>query len=124
MNKVKELIIRKMLKWKIEKVEEGNLYLAFDSIVKMKDDYIEYYYLLDKVPSIINGIKKVNILIKENKVVIEYNVSIINEIKIQTILEEVKELVIENWDYISDNKEENIDEVVKVLSEKLLKRVN
>ncbi|MGL5822812.1 MAG: hypothetical protein ACRCYE_14490, partial [Sarcina sp.] len=63
-------------------------------------------------------------LIKENKVVIEYNPSIINDIKIQTILEEIKELVIENWDYISDNKEENIDEVVKVLSEKLLKRVN
>ncbi|MGL5820751.1 MAG: hypothetical protein ACRCYE_03840, partial [Sarcina sp.] len=60
MNKVKELIIRKMFKWKIEKSEEGILSLAFDSIVKMKEEYVEYYYLLDKVPSIINGIKRVN----------------------------------------------------------------
>lgn len=124
MNKIKEMLIRKGLNFKLINVEEDRVEVKFEKTIKMKEEYKEYLYLLDEVPEVIKGVKKVSLDINDQKAIIVYDNKILNTGDIESLLLDIKEFVIEQWDFVSDSKEEDTKKIIAILKNKLKDRIS
>ncbi|WP_297518269.1 hypothetical protein [uncultured Clostridium sp.] len=123
MNKFKEMLIRKGFKFKVKEIEEGQVEVIFETAVKLKDEYSEYFYLLDEVPGVIKGIEKVTIDIKVKKAKINFNNRILEINDIEKILDDIKEFIIEQWDFISGTNEDELEKAIIVLKNNFKDRI-
>ncbi|MGL4655802.1 MAG: hypothetical protein ACRCWM_07960 [Sarcina sp.] len=123
MNKLKEMLIRKGLNFKVANVAENKVEVRFETPLKMKAEYNEYLYLLDEVPAIIKGIENVVVDIRTQKGVIRYNNTILDMKDIENLLLDIKEFIIEEWDFISDSKDEDVKKIISVLKNKFKDRI-
>lgn len=124
MNKIKEMLIRKGLNFKLVNVAEDRVEVKFEKTIKMKEEYKEYLYLLDEVPEVIKGVKKVSLDINDQKAIIVYDNKILNTGDIESLLLDIKEFVIEQWDFVSDSKEEDTKKIIAILKNKLKDRIS
>ncbi|MGL4763276.1 MAG: hypothetical protein ACRCWG_17795 [Sarcina sp.] len=124
MNKLKEMIIRKGFNFKVIEVSIGKAEVSFETALKLKDEYSEYFYLLDEVPGIIKGIKKVEVELKIKKATISFNNNILDIKDIENLLLDIKEFIIEEWDFVSEAKEEETQKVIMILKNKFKERIS
>ncbi|MGL5069540.1 MAG: hypothetical protein ACRC6T_17305 [Sarcina sp.] len=124
MNKLKEMIIRKGFNFKVIEVSIGKAEVSFETALKLKDEYSEYFYLLDEVPGIIKGIKKVEVELKIKKATISFNNNILDIKDIENLLLDIKEFIIEEWDFVSEAKEEETQKVIMTLKNKFKERIS
>lgn len=118
MNKLKEIIFRKGFKITVLDESKDNCVIKFDIALKVKEENKKYTYLIEEIPSMIKGINKVDLNFEELIAKINYDESLISLEKILKILDVAKELIIEEWDYIKKNGEDNTEEVLVVLKKK------
>lgn len=119
MNKLKEMIFKKGFKITVLDNSNNNCVIKFDIPLKLKEENKKYTYLIEEIPDIIKGVNKVDLNFEKLIAKIYYDENLINLDKILKILDIVKELIIEEWDYIKENGEDNIDSVLAILKEKL-----
>ena len=124
MNKIKEMLIRKGLNFKLVNVAEDKVEVKFEKTIKMKEEYNEYLYLLDEIPEVIRGVKKVSLDVNNQKAIIVYDNRILNIGDIENLLLDIKEFVIEEWDFVSDSKEEDIKKIIVILKNKFKDRIS
>lgn len=123
MNKIKEMIIRKKLKYEIENKEKGLDIIKFDKGIKIKEDQTKYFYLLNDISSIVKGIKNADVKIDKNEIHITYDENYISKEKIKMIIDELKEFIIENMDELEKIEEDDIENIVKVMKIKFKERI-
>lgn len=124
MNKLKEMLIRKGLNFKVVNMAENKVEVRFETAIKMKDEYNEYLYLLDEVPQVIKGIDAVGLDINSQRAVIQYNNRVLDIKDIEALLLDIKEFIIEEWDFVSDSKEEDTKKIIEVLKNKFKDRIS
>ncbi|MGL4991328.1 MAG: hypothetical protein ACRC57_09280 [Sarcina sp.] len=112
MNKIKELIIRKKLKYTIENIDKGTLIVNLDKSLKFDEDYKKYLYLLDDINEVIEYVIDVEFLFKSNQIKLKYNYNIADIDKIILVLDELREFVIENFEILSEiGNDENLKDI-------------
>lgn len=112
MNKIKELIIRKKLKYTIENIDKGILIVNLDKNLKFDEDYKKYLYLLDDISNFIEYVISVEFLFRTNQIKIKYNYNVADINKIELVLDELKEFVIENFEKLSEmGNDENLKDI-------------
>ncbi|MGL4451933.1 MAG: hypothetical protein ACRCTZ_12150 [Sarcina sp.] len=123
MNKFKEMIIRKGLNFKVINLAQDKVEVKFETAIKMKDEYNEYLYILDEVPQIIRGVRSVSLDINSQRAIIEYDIKVLDIKKIEEVLDDIKEFIIEEWDFVSDSKDEDTKKIIELLKNKFKHRV-
>lgn len=124
MNKIKQAIFRKSFKIVVLKDLSDECVIKFDIPFKLKEEHREYYYLIDEIPDMINGINKIDLNEEDLIVNISYDNKKINLEYILKILDEAKEFIIEEWDYIKENNEDNLDQLINELKIKFRDRIS
>lgn len=124
MNKLKEMIFKKGFKITVLDNSNNNCVIKFDIPLKLKEENKKYTYLIEEIPDIIKGVNKVDLNFEKLIAKIYYDENLINLDKILKILDIAKELIIEKWDYIKENGEDNIDIILAVLKEKLKVKIS
>lgn len=118
MNKIKEMIIRKSFKFKVTNIDKGIDIVKFDFAMKIKEEYSEYFYLLYDVEKIIDGINKIEFDIDAKEAKVYYDDKKIDSEKIIKMIDTLKKFIIENLDFISGVKENEIEESVEYMKNK------
>ena len=124
MNKFKVMIIRKGLDFKVSSKGDGKALVKIETAIKLKNEYCDYLYILDDIKDVINGVFKVKVDIKKREAIIDFDVSLLNIEKIEKILLDVKEFTIENWDFINEFEQDEIEEGIKILKMRFRDRYN
>ena len=124
MNKFKAIIIRSGLNFKVSNKEDGKALVKIETAIKLKDEYCDYLYILDDIKNVINGVLKVKVNIKKREAIIDFDVSLLNVDKIERILLDVKEFIIENWDFINEFEQDEMEEGIKILKMRFRDRYN
>ncbi|WP_297437218.1 hypothetical protein [uncultured Clostridium sp.] len=124
MNKFKAMIIRNGLDFKVSDKGIGKALVKIETAIKLKDEYCSYFYILDDIKEVINGVLKVKVDIKKKEAIIDFDVSLLNIDKIEKILLDVKEFIIENWDFINEFEQDEMEEGIKILKMRFRDRYN
>lgn len=124
MNTIKNIIAKKTIKFKVLESVENKLVVKVESVFKGKEEFSSYNYLLDRIPKIVPGINSVSLDYNNLTGIINYDNKKINEDKILKILEVSKTVIINNFDYIEENYQLNLDKVIDSMENKLKKEIN
>lgn len=124
MNTIKNIIAKKTIKFKVLESVENKLVIKIESVFKGKEEISSYNYLLDRIPNIVPGINSVSLDYDNLIGTITYDNKKINEEKILKILEISKKAIIDDFDYIKENYESNLDEVIDSMEKKLKQKIN
>ncbi|WP_055070850.1 hypothetical protein [Clostridium massiliamazoniense] len=124
MNTIKNIIAKKTIKFKVLESVENKLVIKIESVFKGKEEISSYNYLLDRIPNIVPGINSVSLDYNNLIGTITYDNKKINEEKILKILEISKKAIIDDFDYIEENYESNLDEVIDLMEKKLKQKIN
>lgn len=123
MNAIKSIIAKKTIKFKVIESTVGKCIIKVDTMTKAKTEISTYDYLLNRVPKIINGIEKVSLDYDKLTADISYDNKKISEERILEILEVAKELIIDNFDYIEENYENDLEKVIDSIEKKLKEKL-
>ncbi len=115
----KKIFISQMLKIKIEKRMKGEIVFRINSLKKADDEYGKYEKFLHQALNKLKGIKKVNVDTKEGLVDVIYDEKVLSEELLLRWVDILKEVGIENYDFIESTWEENEELVVKTLEKRL-----
>ncbi|WP_297635317.1 HMA2 domain-containing protein [uncultured Clostridium sp.] len=119
----KKMFITQMLKIKIEKRFKGRIIFKINSLKKMEDEYVAYEKFLYQALRKLEGIESIDIDTKEGSVDIKYNEKVLKEELLLKWVEILKEVGINNYDFIEEMWEKNeklvVDKIDKELDEKM-----
>lgn len=119
----KKMFITQMLKIKIEKRFKGRIIFKINSLKKMEDEYVAYEKFLHQALRKLEGIENIDIDTKEGSVDIKYNEKVLKEELLLKWVEILKEVGINNYDFIEEMWEKNeklvVDKIDKELDEKM-----
>lgn len=117
----KKFIISKLAKIKIVESKRGLLTVKLDILEKIPEEYIFYQTYLKDALKIIEGVEDVSVDLNLSKITIIYNENLLNRDRLLSWIEKVKEIGLKNYDFIEQNGQNNLEEVVDKLTLELNK---
>ena len=124
MNKFKAMIIRNGFTFKVNSKGQGKILVKIETAIKLKDEYCDYLYILDDIKTVIKGVLNVDVDIKKKEAIIDFDDKLLDINKIEKILLDVKEFIIENWDFINELEDNSMEEGIKLLKTRFRDRYN
>lgn len=117
----KKFIISKLAKIKIVESKRGVLTVKLDILEKIPEEYMFYQTYLKDALKILEGVEDVIVNLNLSQITIIYNENLLNRDRLLSWIEKVKEIGLKNYDFIEQNGENNLDEVVDKLTLELNK---
>lgn len=119
----KKMFISQMLKIKIEKRMKGEIVFRINSLKKADDEYSKYEKFLQQALNKLKGIRKIIVDTQEGLVDVVYDEKVLSEELLLKWVDILKEVGIENYDFIEKTWEENEELVIKTLDKQLDKEM-
>lgn len=117
----KKLIISKLSKIKIVESKRGMLTVKLDILEKIPEEYVFYKRYLKDALNILEGVEDASINLNLSQITIIYNENLLSRDRLLSWIEKIKEIGLKNYDFIEQNGQNNLDEVVDKLTLELNK---
>lgn len=117
----KKLIISKLSKIKIVESKRGVLTVKLDILEKIPEEYMFYQTYLKDALNILEGVEDVSVNLNLSQITIIYNENLLSRDRLLSWIEKIKEIGLKNYDFIEQNGQNNLDEVVDKLTLELNK---
>lgn len=117
----KKLIISKLSKIKIVESKRGALTVKLDILEKIPEEYMFYQTYLKDALNILEGVEDASVNLNLSQITIIYNENLLSRDRLLSWIEKIKEIGLKNYDFIEQNGQNNLDEVVDKLTLELNK---
>lgn len=121
---IKGLLIKKYLGMKVKANKCGHMTLKFSDKISVQDEFKNYDSLITRGAKLLEGVRDLSFNYIENTIDIVYSKELEDK-KVLRWAETIIETLINNIDYINDNWQNNIDDVINKIEKELnSKKIN
>lgn len=116
-------LIKRLIKIKVYECLKGQVVIEMKCLKMLSEEYRSYEVFLEKALSKLNGITSIDVEISKGFITINYDDNKQSEENVIKWAYKVKDIGIDNFDLIKAEGEKNLDNVVKIIENKLDKEL-
>ena len=120
---IQSKIIKKLIKIKVYKCLKNEVIIEMKCLKMISEEHRCYQVFLEQALKKLNGVKGLDVDIVKGLITIKYDSNKQSEENVIKWAYKVKDIGIENFDLIKDQGESNLDNVIKVIEDKLDKEL-
>ncbi len=120
---IQSKIIKKLIKIKVYKCLKDEVIIEMKCLKMLSEEHRCYQVFLEQALKKLNGVKGLDVDIVKGLITIKYDSNKQSEENVIKWAYKVKDIGIENFDLIKDQGESNLDNVIKVIEDKLDKEL-
>ncbi len=120
---IQSKIIKKLIKIKVYKCLKDEIIIEMKCLKMLSEEHRCYQVFLEQALKKLNGVKGLDVDIVKGLITIKYDSNKQSEENVIKWAYKVKDIGIENFDLIKDQGESNLDNVIKVIEDKLDKEL-
>lgn len=120
---IQSKIIKKLIKIKVYKCLKNEVIIEMKCLKMLSEEHRCYQVFLEQALTKLNGVKGLDVDIVKGLITIKYDSTKQSEENVIKWAYKVKDIGIENFDLIKDQGESNLDNVIKVIEDKLDKEL-
>lgn len=120
---IQSKIIKKLIKIKVYKCLKDEVIIEMKCLKMLSEEHRCYQVFLEQALTKLNGVKGLDVDIVKGFITIKYDSTKQSEENVIKWAYKVKDIGIENFDLIKDQGESNLDNVIKVIEDKLDKEL-
>lgn len=120
---IQSKIIKKLIKIKVYKCLKNEVIIEMKCLKMLSEEHRCYQVFLEQALKKLNGVKGLDVDIVKGLITIKYDSNKQSEENVIKWAYKVKDIGIENFDLIKDQGESNLDNVIKVIEDKLDKEL-
>lgn len=116
---IQSKLIKKLIKIKVYECLKGQVIIEMKCLKMLSEDYRSYEVFLEKALMKLNGVIGIDVNISKGFITINYDTNKQSEQNVIKWAYKVKDIGIDNFDLIKTEGEKNLENVVKVIEDKL-----
>lgn len=120
---IQSKIIKKLIKIKVYKCLKDEVIIEMKCLKMLSEEHRCYQVFLEQALKKLNGVKGLDVDIVKGLITIKYDSNKQSEENVIKWAYKVKDIGIENFDLIKDQGKSNLDNVIKVIEDKLDKEL-
>lgn len=120
---IQSKIIKKLIKIKVYKCLKNEVIIEMKCLKMLSEEHRCYQVFLEQALKKLNGVEGLDVDIVKGLITIKYDSNKQTEENVIKWAYKVKDIGIENFDLIKDQGESNLDNVIKVIEDKLDKEL-
>ncbi|MDY6011376.1 hypothetical protein [Clostridium sp.] len=120
---IQSKIIKKLIKIKVYKCLKDEIIIEMKCLKMLSEEHRCYQVFLEQALKKLNGVKGLDVDIVKGLITIKYDSNKQSEENVIKWAYKVKDIGIENFDLIKDQGKSNLDNVIKVIEDKLDKEL-
>ena len=120
---IQSKIIKKLIKIKVYKCLKDEIIIKMKCLKMLSEEHRCYQVFLEQALKKLNGVKGLDVDIVKGLITIKYDSNKQSEENVIKWAYKVKDIGIENFDLIKDQGKSNLDNVIKVIEDKLDKEL-
>lgn len=116
---IKEMMIKRLLNFKIVRDTPGQLLIKFDSNANIQKEFKQYESLLVRGAKLLDGIKELQFDYSRNLIGISYDIKKLDAKKVLAWVQIIIDTLVENFSFIQNNWQRNLNVVVNKIEYQL-----
>lgn len=116
---IKEMMIKRLLNFKIVRDVPGQLLIKFDSNANIQNEFKQYESLLVRGAKLLDGIKELQFDYSRNLIGISYDIKKLNAKKVLVWVQIIIDTLVENFSFIQSNWQDNLNVVISKIEYQL-----
>lgn len=116
---IKEMMIKRLLNFKIVRDVPGQLLIKFDSNTNIQNEFKQYENLLVRGAKLLDGIKELQFDYSRNLIGISYDIKKLEAKKVLVWIQIIIDTLVENLSFIQNNWQRNLNVVVSKIEYQL-----
>lgn len=116
---IKEMMIKRLLNFKIVRDAPGQLLIKFDSNANIQNEFKQYESLLVRGAKLLDGIKDLQFDYSRNLIGISYDIKKLNAKKVLAWVQIIIDTLVQNLTFIQNNWQRNLNVVISKIEYQL-----